>query len=191
VLAVGLLVIAVLVPLLTRRGDGAAIQPAPKPTVTVTATPAPATATAAIGPPAGYVLYRDPTGWSIAVPKAWRAVPAGAAVTFRDGDRVLRVTHRGNPPRDPYAAQLQLEPTVKSKIQGYDFMRIARVPYRDWPTADWEYRAGTEPVMHTVIRSTIPTADQVYDISWTTQDRRWNEDRAFFDTITRTFDPGA
>jgi hypothetical protein len=70
-------------------------------------------------------------------------------------------------------------------------MRIARVPYRDWPTADWEYRAGAEPVMHTVIRSTIPTADQVYDISWTTQDRRWSEDRAFFDTATRTFDPGA
>jgi hypothetical protein len=45
--------------------------------------------------------------------------------------------------------------------------------------------------MHTLIRSTIPTADQVYDISWTTQDRRWSADRATFDTIASTFDPGA
>jgi hypothetical protein len=125
------------------------------------------------------------------VPKAWRATRTGAAVTFRAGDRVLKVTHHGNPPRDPYAAQLKLEPTVRTMTDGYDFMRIARVSYRDWPTADWEYRAGARPVMHTLIRSTIPTAEAVYDISWTTRDSRWATDRAYFENATRTFDPGA
>ncbi len=69
-------------------------------------------------------------------------------------------------------------------------MRVARVPYRSWPTADWEYRAGTQPVMHTVVRTTVPAPDQAYDIAWTTEDRRWTADHPVLDAAIRTFDPG-
>ena len=188
VVAVGLLVLAVLVPVLRNRDGSAAVAP-PPPEPTLTQTPTPEAFPAP--PPAGYALYRDPAGWSIAVPKVWRATRTASAVTFRNSDRVLKITHRGNPPRDPYAAQLELEPTVKTMTKGYDLMRIARVSYRDWPTADWEYRAGAGTVMHTLIRSTIPAADTIYDISWTTQDSRWTADRQYFDNAARTFDPGA
>jgi hypothetical protein len=44
--------------------------------------------------------------------------------------------------------------------------------------------------MHTVVRGTVPTPDQAYDISWTTEDRRWSADHAVFDTATLTFAPG-
>ena len=48
-------------------------------------------------------------------------------------------------------------PVVQAGTPGYDFMRIARVTYRGWPTADWEYRAGSAPTRtHTLIRSTVP-----------------------------------
>jgi eukaryotic-like serine/threonine-protein kinase len=154
-------------------------------------TQSPAPDVAAAPPPAGYRLYRDPVGWSVAVPEGWRAARTGTTATFRDGDRVLTVSHHGNPPQDPYAAQLEQEPTVEARTAGYDLMRIARVSYRNWPTADWEYRSGTGPVLHTLVRSTVPTADLAYDISWTTPDRSWSADRTFFDNATRTFAPGA
>ena len=187
-MAVGLLAVAVLVPVLRNRGDSTAeVAPVPQPTLTQAPTPEAFPAP----PPTGYALYRDPAGWSIAVPKAWRATRTGSAVTFRDGDRVLRITHHENPPRDPYSAQLELEPTIKSMIKGYELKRIARVKYRDWPTSDWEYRAGAGSDLHTLIRSTIPSAAAVYDIAWTTQDSRWTADHVYFDNATRTFDPGA
>jgi eukaryotic-like serine/threonine-protein kinase len=188
VAAVAVLVVAVLVPLLLVRGSTQSPPAAAPPPTTAGPTPTP---TGPVPPPAGYRLYRDPAGWSIAVPGGWTTARTGSAVSFRNGDRVLRVTHRSNPPEDPYAAQLKLQPAVRAQTPGYDFMRIARVSYRDWPTADWEYRAGTLPVTHTLIRSTIPGADQVYDISWTTLDRRWAADKALFDNAVLTFDPGA
>ena len=79
---------------------------------------------------------------------------------------------------------------VQAGTPGYDFMRIARVTYRGWPTADWEYRAGSAPTRtHTLIRSTVPDPKRVFDLSWTCSDETWTEDKAFFDTFTSTFDP--
>jgi hypothetical protein len=189
VAAVGLLVIAVLVPVLRQRGDSAPAvsEPAPTSAPTVTATSA---APTVAPPPAGYRLYRDPAGWSIAVPRAWPATHRAGAVTFRDGDHVLSVRERPTPPADPYADLLAQDKARGATIPDYDFMRVARVPYRKWRTADWEYRAGTGPVMHTVVRTTVLPAGEAYDISWTTEDRRWTAERGVFDTAVRTFDPG-
>jgi hypothetical protein len=189
VIAVGVLVIAVLVPVLRQRGDSSQVLsgPAPTPSATPSATP---TVSPVAPPPAGYRLYRDPAGWSIAVPTVWPATRRGAAVSFRDGDSILSVTERANPPVDPYAARLAQEKSRGATIPGYDFMRVARVPYRSWPTADWEYRAGTRPVMHTVVRTTVPAPDQAYDIAWTTEDSRWTADHSVLDAAIRTFDPG-
>ena len=187
--AVGLLVIAIVVPVLRQRGDSAPAvsQPAP----TVTATPAAPTVTSTVAPPpAGYRLYRDPAGWSIAVPQAWPATREAGAVTFRDGDDVLTVRKRPTPPADPYTDLLAKDKARGATIPGYEFLRVARIPYRAWSTADWEYRSGTAPVMHTVIRTTVAASGAAYDISWTTEDRRWGPERGVFQTAVRTFDPG-
>jgi len=189
VAAVGLLVIAILVPVLRQRGDNAPAvsQPAP----TVTATPAAPTVTSTVAPPpAGYRLYRDPAGWSIAVPQAWPATREAGVATFRDGDDVLTVRKRPTPPADPYTDLLAKDKARGGTIPGYEFLRVARIPYRAWSTADWEYRAGTAPVMHTVIRTTVAASGEAYDLSWTTEDRRWGPDRGVFETAVRTFDPG-
>ena len=44
--------------------------------------------------------------------------------------------------------------------------------------------------MHTVIRTTVAASGEAYDISWTTEDRRWSAERGVFQTAVRTFDPG-
>jgi hypothetical protein len=188
-------VVALLLPFQIGRDDDSA-QPLPQAQPTATAsTPQPTETTpspdAAAPPPAGFRLYKDPAGWSLAVPTGWTAARKGTSVSFTGGDVTMRVTVRGDPPRDPYDAALELEPVVKAATPGYDFMRIARVTYRGWPTADWEYRAGTSTRTHSLIRSIVPNPQRVYDISCTTEDRRWRADRTFFDTAARTFDPGS
>jgi hypothetical protein len=189
-----LAVVAVTLPLLLRRhdrdgGDDRA-QPAASapPASSVPATPNPLHA---VPPPAGYRLYRDPAGWSMGIPIGWTVGRAGRAVTFSGGGRVLSVLARGDAPADPYRAQLALAPALAKHTAGYDFLRIARVSYRDWPTSDWEYRSGGDPVRHTLIRSTVPAGRHAYEITWTVPDRRWTADRPVFDVAARTFDPGA
>jgi hypothetical protein len=191
-LAVLAVVAALLLPFLLGRDDST--QPAPQaeptagnPQPTAT-TPSPE---AAVPPPAGYQLYKDPVGWSLAVPVGWTASRKGTSVSFTSGDRILRITARGNPPGDPYDAALKLEPVVKAATPGYDLMRIARVAYRGWPTADWEYRAGTSTKTHSLNRSIVPNPLRVYYISCTTEDRSWKAERTFFDTAAKTFNPGS
>ena len=189
--AVLAVIAAVLVPYLLRGGDDTDAGTTDTPAATATpaqteTTPSPQ---AAGLPPAGYQLYRDPAGWSVAVPDGWTPTRTGATTTFTDQGRMLKITYRGDPPADPYDAALKLEPILKAGTPGYDMIRIARVTYRGWPTADWEYRAGSAPVTHTLTRTVVPGPEQVYSITGTTADAGWTTDRTFFDIATRTFSP--
>ena len=51
------------------------------------------------GVPAGYTLYEDPTGFSVAVPDGWEPVRDGSRVDFREpgGSRFLRVDQTDDP----------------------------------------------------------------------------------------------
>lgn len=190
--AVLAVIAAVLLPYLL-RGDDSDTDAGTGNTPAATATPAQTETTpspqAAGLPPAGYQLYRDPAGWSVAVPDGWTPTRTGATTTFTDQGRTLKITYRADPPADPYDAALKLEPILKAGTPGYDMIRIARVTYRGWPTADWEYRAGTAPVTHTLTRTVVPGPERVYSISGTTTDASWTTDRTFFDIATQTFSP--
>ena len=191
--AVLAVIAAVLVPYLLRGDGDSDSADAGTPAAPTSATPARTGTTpsprAAGLPPAGYQLYRDPAGWSIAVPDGWTPTRAGATTTFTDQGRTLKISYRPDPPADPYDAALTLEPILKAGTPGYDMIRIARVTYRGWPTADWEYRAGSAPVTHTLTRTVVPGPERVYSISGTTADAGWTADRTFFDIATQTFSP--
>ncbi|HEV7656380.1 MAG TPA: hypothetical protein VGP36_16830 [Mycobacteriales bacterium] len=189
--AVVAIVAAVLIPVLNGRDPEPAPQAAPTPAATARQNDSTPSPDSPAQPPAGYQLYRDPAGWSVAVPVGWTAAQDGTTVTFTGGGRVLRVTMRPDPPQDPYEAQLALQPVIEAGTPGYDFIRIASVTYRGWATSDWEYRAGTTTRTHSLIRSTVTGPSTVFDITWTCQDARWVADKRFFDTAVRTFDPGA
>ncbi|CAA9269938.1 MAG: hypothetical protein AVDCRST_MAG41-2789, partial [uncultured Corynebacteriales bacterium] len=180
---------ALLLPFLVDRGDdSAATAPRATPPAAPTTPPPTTEPSAPTAPPAGYTVHRDPSGWTIAVPTGWRITRRGESVTFTDptGPRSLRVTRRANPPTDPYDEALKLEPVVKAATPGYDFQRIARVTYRGWPTADWEYSAGSR---RTLIRSVVPDRRTGYSITWTAPQVSWTEDRKIFATAVGTFTP--
>ena len=192
-------VAALLLPFLVLRG-GSGDDPAPAaqqtvPAAATIASPEPADASPSpdtpIPPPAGWQLYRDPAGWSIALPAGWTATHRGTAVTFTKADRTLRVTERANPPADTYVAAQKLQPVIQAATPGYDFLRLANVTYRAWPTTDYEFRAGSTARTHSLIRSTVPSPTQVFDFVWTCPDPTWKADRALLETVLRTFDPGA
>ena len=145
-------------------------------------------------PPPGFRLYKDPTGFSIAVPRAWRAVRDGTLVDFRgpDSTRFLRIDQRTNPRGDPYDDWIAQAPAVGARLTGYDLKRIARVRFRGWPTADWEFVWGgrTDPT-HVLNRNVVPSPFRAYALYWSTSDSRWTVDRELFDVIASTFSPAA
>jgi hypothetical protein len=182
---------ALLLPYLL-RDDGDGTDPGRSPAASVTPQPtstAPSPGAAA-PPPAGHELYRDPAGWSVAVPTGWRPIRRGTTTTFTDEGRALKISYRDPAPRDPYDDALELEPLVRAATPGYDLVRIAAVTYRGWPTADWEYRAGTRVLTRTLTRTVVPTPRRAYTISWTTPERTFEADRAYFEIATETFSPG-
>lgn len=145
-------------------------------------------------PPAGFRLHRDPTGFSIAVPTGWRAVRDGNLVDFRDPDsnRFLRIDQRTNPRGDPYDDWISQQPEVAKQLAGYDLKRIARVQYRGWPTADWEFTWGARTAqLHVLNRNVVPSRLRAYALYWSTSDSRWVADRELFDVIASTFSPAA
>jgi hypothetical protein len=187
--AVVAVLLAVLVPVLLRDRGGSTAAPTTAPTTAAqpsSATPSPG---AAEPPPAGYRLYRDPAGWSVAVPVAWQPVRRGTTTAFLDQDRTLTVSYRPAPSADPYEDTLRLEPVVQAATPGYDLIRLAGVAYRGWPTASWEYTAGTPTITHTLSRTFVPNPRRTYTISFTTAQRRFAADRAIFDVAGRTFSP--
>jgi hypothetical protein len=143
--------------------------------------------------PQGWQLYREAAGFSVGVPVTWRRTVAGTAVTFTDpsSSRLLRIVQVPNTGADPYDYWLARQATVASRTDGYDFMRIARVMYRGWPTADWEYRTGSGATRaHVLTRIVEPAGPRAYLIHWSTADSRWAADRALFDTFAATFGVG-
>ena len=195
VLAVVLAVVAaVLIPFLIDRArdDGAAPPADSTPSAAVTS-PATASPEPAAPPPAGFVLHRDPSGFSIAVPRGWRLERDGSIVDFRDptSSRFIRIDQRADPRTEPYDDWIAREPTYKADLPGYDLIRIANVMYRSWPTADWEFTWGASGSerSHVLIRNVVPNEYHGYALYWSTTDARWKKDLPYFETFVRTFAP--
>jgi hypothetical protein len=187
---------AVLIPFVIDRvrGDGgSASEAGPPPAPTTTGPPATPSPPAAAPPPAGFVLHRDPTGFSIAVPRGWRQERNGSTVDFRDPDsgRFIRIDQRADPSTAPYDDWVSREATYKAELPGYDLVRIANVIYRGWPTADWEFTWGARGSerSHVLIRNVVPNQQHGYALYWSTADTRWTKDLPYFDVFVRTFAP--
>ena len=142
--------------------------------------------------PAGFVRYRDPTGFSVAVPEGWQRVRNDPRVDFREpgGTRFLRVDQTDTPAGDPYQDWLRQEGTVSRRLPGYDRIRIDRVDYRGWPAADWEFTwDGTGGRTHVLSRNLVPAPSKAYALYWSVPQSQWAESRSIFDVAARTFTP--
>ena len=75
-----------------------------------------------------------------------------------------------------------------ARTAGCDFLRIARVISRGWPTADWEFRHGTPHARaHVLIRGVVPDATRAYLLHVSAADSRWAADKRLFNNFVGTF----
>jgi len=195
-LAVVLAVVAaVLVPVLVDRArDDPGQAPSAGPPTAPTAARSPTISPEAPAPPpSGFVLHRDPTGFSIAVPRGWREERDGSIVDFRDptSSRFIRIDQRADPGTAPYDDWIKLEPTYEQRLLRYDRIRITTVNYRGWPAADWEFSWGASGSerSHVRVRNVVPNQYHGYALYWSTTDDQWAKDLQYFEIFVRTFAP--
>ncbi|MFE2414576.1 hypothetical protein ACFXDE_40225, partial [Kitasatospora sp. NPDC059408] len=156
--------------------------PAPAATPTPTPTPPPAAAPGAAQPapagavPAGYHLYKDPTGFSVVLPD-WLQQSGSEATrrTFQGNGSTLRIEWTTSPDPSALADWQEAEPGLRAQVTNYQRVNLAAVGYRQWSNAaDWEWTNGT-PRMHSLNRGFVTgsPAKYGYAIYWTTPDADW------------------
>ncbi|GLI03815.1 serine/threonine-protein kinase [Phytohabitans aurantiacus] len=171
---------------------------APKPAPT-TAAPTPAPAPSATGAPNGVVLpagwriYTDRTGFSVAVPQNWTVSRDRTMVYFREqgGEfRVLGIDQTDRPKSDPVADWTAQERQRRNDYRSYQRVKIAAVDYFD-KAADWEwiYTSRNGNRIHVVNRGFVTAPDKAYAIYWSTPDATWAANQDEFALIASSFKP--
>jgi hypothetical protein len=195
----------------TRPDAGSTTAPAPSGTPAaspsaVPTTPPPEKPTAApqTGLPApvipeGWYLHKDPTGFSVLVPKGWTVrrepfYPYGREdirVYFNDPNsaRLLLIDQTTHPLDDAEADWRKQEAARKGRYRDYQRVVIQGVDY--WrEAADWEWlftQDGTR--MHVRNRGFVTARDKGYAIRWDTPAKDWDANLKNFDIIAAGFRP--
>jgi hypothetical protein len=174
--------------------------PASTPDATVQAPDPAATSGAIAGPaapaadplPAGFRLHTDPTGFTVAVPADWTRSTEGPRTYFRepDGGRFLLVDQTTEPKDDPLADWQAQEPSVASRLSGYERISMDRVDYRGWNTVDWEFTwDGRTAQIHVLNRNVRVSDSRAYALYWSTPEHQWADSRGIFDVVAQHFQP--
>ncbi|MET8409211.1 serine/threonine-protein kinase [Streptomyces sp. NPDC005195] len=136
--------------------------------------------------------YNGSQGFSIGLPKGWKyrtSDAAGARFTGPDGQKLL-IGWTSTPKNDPVADwQNQERGMVRPQ---YEKIRIEKVDYRGWNTADWEFTyqdGGT--TYRTIDRGFVVNGHQGYGLMYTAKASAWDSDlrKDTWETLTKTFQP--
>ncbi|MFG2475309.1 serine/threonine-protein kinase [Streptomyces fagopyri] len=136
--------------------------------------------------------YHGGQGFSIGLPKGWKyrsTDSAGARFTGPDGQKLL-VGWTTTPKGDPVADwQNQERGMMRSQ---YQKVRIEKVDYRGWNTADWEFtyqEGGTK--FRSIDRGFVVNDHQGYALMYTAKASAWDSDlrKDTWQTLTKTFQP--
>ncbi|WP_229399794.1 serine/threonine-protein kinase [Micromonospora okii] len=213
VLLIGLLVA---VPLLTGGGDDEDPAPGGVPqgaSTTVSSAPSAAPTSAAPAPtsaappsptpsaspsadpnalPEGWVLHRDPAGFSLPMPKGWvRRGVGNNTVIFdeRNGVGELLIQWTSTPKDDAYADWKEQEPNRKNRVNGYEYLSIKRCDYYK-TCADWEWRENRDGTrIHVRNRGFVTARNRGYAFRWEVAERDWQKRLPDFDRIAKGFKP--
>ncbi|EFL34331.1 serine/threonine protein kinase [Streptomyces viridochromogenes DSM 40736] len=131
-------------------------------------------------------------GYSIGLPKGWKFQSTGAAgdrFTGPDGQKLL-IAWTSTPKGDPVADWKNQERYMQ-RAQ-YRKIRIEKVAYRGWNTADWEFTyadGGTR--YRTIDRGFVVDDRQGYALMYTAKAADWSGElrKAAWRTLTKTFEP--
>ncbi|MEH1125959.1 serine/threonine-protein kinase [Micromonospora sp. CPCC 206061] len=168
---------------------------APAPTTAAPTTPAPSATAAPSGLtlPAGWHIYTDRTGFSVAVPESWTVSRSRTMVYFREqgGEyRILGIDQTDQPKSDPVADWTRQEQQRRNDYRSYQRVKIAAVDYFD-KAADWEwvYTSLAGNRIHVVNRGFVTAPDKAYAIYWSTPDASWAANQDEFALIASSFRP--
>ncbi|TGB03291.1 serine/threonine-protein kinase [Streptomyces sp. MZ04] len=136
--------------------------------------------------------YKHSQGFSIGLPKGWKyqsTAIAGARFSGPDGQKLL-IGWTTTPKDDPVADWKNQESgMVRSQ---YKRIRIEKVGFRGWNTADWEFTyvdGGTK--YRSIDRGFVVNGGLGYGMMYTAKAADWDSDRRrdTWQTFTRTFQP--
>lgn len=136
--------------------------------------------------------YKGGQGFSIGLPKGWKyesTGSAGARFTGPDGQKLL-VGWTTTPKDDPVADWKNQE-RYMTRSQ-YKRVRIEKVEYRGWNTADWEFtytESGTK--YRSIDRGFVVNSHQGYALMYTAKAAKWDSElrKDTWKTFTTTFQP--
>ncbi|MEU6575054.1 serine/threonine-protein kinase [Streptomyces sp. NPDC046805] len=136
--------------------------------------------------------HKGSQGYTIGLPKGWKfqsASAAGDRFTGPDGQKLL-VAWTSTPKGDPVADwQNQERYMVRSQ---YKRIRIEKVDYRGWNTADWEFTyvdGGTK--YRSIDRGFVVNGHQGYALMYTAKASTWGGElrKGTWKTLTGSFHP--
>ncbi|MEU1004882.1 serine/threonine-protein kinase [Streptomyces tibetensis] len=136
--------------------------------------------------------HQGSQGYSIGLPKGWKYQSTGAAgdrFTGPDGQKLL-IAWTSTPKGDP-VADWKSQERYMVRAQ-YKKIRIEKVDYRDWNTADWEFTytdGGTK--YRTIDRGFVVNDRQGYALMYTAKASDWDGAlrKETWRTLTKTFEP--
>ncbi|MFI8894701.1 serine/threonine-protein kinase [Streptomyces paradoxus] len=136
--------------------------------------------------------HQGDQGYSIGLPKGWKYQSTGAAgdrFTGPDGQKLL-IAWTSTPKGDPVADWKNQE-RYMVRAQ-YKQIRIEKVDYRGWNTADWEFTytdGGTK--YRTIDRGFVVNDRQGYALMYTAKAAGWGDAlrKDTWRTLTKTFEP--
>ncbi|WP_433891889.1 serine/threonine-protein kinase [Streptomyces sp. CA-111067] len=170
-------------------------------TTTATTTPPPSSKPpAGNGLPAGFYMWHDDEGFSIALPKGWKRVGDngyGSGSRFRGSDgRELLVDWVHKPGKsalgDWQSASARAAKPGDTHISGYHQIAVKQAGYRHYDAADWEYtRSQGGKQVHVLNRGFVTDAHHGYAIMFTTPSGDWGNEKnaTTLDDFFATFEP--
>jgi hypothetical protein len=136
--------------------------------------------------------YKSGQGFSIGLPEGWKyetTDAAGVRFTGPDGQKLL-VAWTSTPKGDPVADWTNQERGMR--LSRYKRIRIEKVDYRDWNTADWEFTYVKGGTKYRVIDRGFVVNDRLgHALMYTAKAANWDSDlrESTWETLTETFRP--
>ncbi|MGW0999287.1 serine/threonine-protein kinase [Streptomyces sp. NPDC002523] len=136
--------------------------------------------------------HKGGQGYSIGLPKGWKYESTGRAgdrYTGPDGQKLL-VGWTSTPKSDPVA---DWENQERSMVRPqYKRIRIEKVDYRGWNTADWEFTyVGDGTKYRSIDRGFVVNSHLGYGLMYTAKAGQWDSElrKDTWKTLTRSFEP--
>ncbi len=156
------------------------------------AAPAPASRTAGDAVPAGFRAYADPSGFSLLLPAGWTVSHQGTTLYAKQpgGRGYLQVPQTTHPKPDSLRDWQEQEAYGSRNFPGYQRIRLARVPYKGWDAADWEFLwTPSGGPLHVLDRNVRVSDRRAYALYWSVPAGDWTARKHDFDVIAESFRP--